>query len=126
MNAFKPLVLPEMQSKIDKLGWCCYISGGSIPNAVYALVEERLSKPVNKANEAYEKLNAFYTANSATITSTAGALASAVNLDVKSIENTITMFAETSAILMKGLDALGQLHPFVGGSYFFIYCCTHG
>ncbi|KAJ7869275.1 hypothetical protein B0H14DRAFT_2571888 [Mycena olivaceomarginata] len=81
MNAFKPLVLPEMQSKIDKLGWCCYISGGSIPNAVYALVEERLSKPVNKANEAYEKLNAFYTANSATITR---------------------------------LDALGQLHPFVG------------
>ncbi|KAJ6579585.1 hypothetical protein DFH09DRAFT_1246123 [Mycena vulgaris] len=52
--------------------------------------------------------------NVATISSAGGALASAVNLDVKSIENTITTFAETSAVLMKGLDALGQLHPFVG------------
>ncbi|KAJ7131765.1 hypothetical protein C8R43DRAFT_895670, partial [Mycena crocata] len=59
-------------------------------------------------------LNTFYAANSVTITSAASALASAVNLDVKSIENTITTFAETSAVLMKGLDALGQLHPFVG------------
>ncbi|KAJ7162376.1 hypothetical protein C8R46DRAFT_904554 [Mycena filopes] len=37
-----------------------------------------------------------------------------MNVDVKSIESTITAFAETSAVLMKGLDALGQLHPFVG------------
>ncbi|KAJ7034088.1 hypothetical protein C8F04DRAFT_956948, partial [Mycena alexandri] len=59
-------------------------------------------------------LNAFYTANSTAINSAGSALASAANLDVKSIENTITTFAETSAVLMKGLDALGQLHPFVG------------
>ncbi|KAJ7762637.1 hypothetical protein B0H16DRAFT_1311844, partial [Mycena metata] len=58
-------------------------------------------------------LNAFYTANSSAISSAGNALASAANLDVKSIENTITTFAETSAVLMKGLDALGQLHPFV-------------
>lgn len=72
---------------------------------------------MNKANDAYEKLNTFYTANAATISTAAGALASAVNLDVKSIEATITSFAETSAVLMKGLDALGQVHPFVGSSY---------
>ncbi|KAJ7657340.1 hypothetical protein DFH06DRAFT_991084, partial [Mycena polygramma] len=59
-------------------------------------------------------LNAFYTANSATISTAASALSSAVNLDVKSIENTISTFAETSAVLMKGLDALGSVHPFVG------------
>ncbi|KAJ7151760.1 hypothetical protein C8R43DRAFT_886602, partial [Mycena crocata] len=59
-------------------------------------------------------LNAFYTANATTISSAATALASAVNLDMKGIENTITTFAETSAVLMKGLDALGQVHPFVG------------
>jgi hypothetical protein len=76
--------------------------------------EERLSDPVNKASDAYEKLNAFYTANSATITS----VTSAVNLDVKSIESSIKTFAETSAVLMKGLDALGSVHPFVGSSYF--------
>ncbi|KAJ6573432.1 hypothetical protein DFH09DRAFT_916098 [Mycena vulgaris] len=78
------------------------------------LAEDKLSVPVGKASEAYETLNAFYTANAATISSAAGALASAVNLDVKSIENTITTFAETSTVLIKGLDALGQLHPFVG------------
>jgi hypothetical protein len=80
-------------------------------------VEDRLGAPIGKAGDAYEKLNTFYTANSATITSAAGSLAAAVNLDVKSIENTITTFAETSAILMKGLDALGQVHPFVGGAF---------
>jgi hypothetical protein len=73
---------------------------------------------VGKASEAYENLNAFYTANSAVISSAAGALASAANLDVKSIESTITTFAETSAVLIKGLDALGQLHPFVGSACF--------
>lgn len=80
-------------------------------------VEERLGAPIGKASDAYEKLNTFYSANSATITSAAGSLAAAVNLDVKSIENTITTFAETSAVLMKGLDALGQVHPFVGGAF---------
>ncbi|KAJ7124548.1 hypothetical protein C8R44DRAFT_704054 [Mycena epipterygia] len=95
MSAFQAVDLPEMQTKIDG-------------------IEEKLSAPVAKATEAYDKLNAFYTANSATISSAGSALASAVNLDVKSIENTITTFAETSAVLLKGLDALGQLHPFVG------------
>ncbi|KAJ6594849.1 hypothetical protein B0H19DRAFT_1096915 [Mycena capillaripes] len=95
-KAFTAFELPSTQSKIDKL-------------------EDRLTEPVDKANEAYEKLNTFYTANAATISTAAGALASAVNLDVHSIEATITSFAESSAVLMKGLDALGNLHPFVGG-----------
>ncbi|KAJ6608452.1 hypothetical protein B0H10DRAFT_1815812 [Mycena sp. CBHHK59/15] len=72
--------------------------------------EDKLRAP----SDAYEKLNTFYTANAATINSAGSALASAVNLDVAGIEHTITTFAETSAVLMKGLDALGQLHPFVG------------
>ncbi|KAJ7065527.1 hypothetical protein C8F01DRAFT_982091, partial [Mycena amicta] len=56
-------------------------------------------------------LNSFFVANSATINSAASAL---LDVDVKSIESAITSFAETSAVLMKGLDALSQLHPFVG------------
>ncbi|KAJ7140785.1 hypothetical protein C8R44DRAFT_237363 [Mycena epipterygia] len=95
MSAFAAVELPVSQNQIDK-------------------IENQLSVPLGKANDAYDTLNTFYTANAATISSAAGALASAVNLDVKSIENTITTFAETSAVLMKGLDALGQLHPFVG------------
>ncbi|KAJ7090797.1 hypothetical protein B0H15DRAFT_836939 [Mycena belliarum] len=93
--AFATAELPAAQRSIDR-------------------IEDKLSVPIGNATEAYETLNAFYTANAATISSAAGALALAVNVDVKSIENTITTFAETSAVMIKGLDALGQLHPFVG------------
>ncbi|KAJ7642875.1 hypothetical protein B0H17DRAFT_1148724, partial [Mycena rosella] len=88
MAAFTAVELPATQSQIDK-------------------IEDKLGVPIGKTSDAYETLNSFYTANAATISSAAGALASAVNLDVKSIENTITTFAETSAVLIKGLDALG-------------------
>ncbi|KAJ7347472.1 hypothetical protein DFH08DRAFT_699735 [Mycena albidolilacea] len=40
-------------------------------------------------------------------------VASTVNLDPKAIESNISRFAETSKALMKGLDVLGQLHPFI-------------
>ncbi|KAJ7230020.1 hypothetical protein GGX14DRAFT_581900 [Mycena pura] len=94
-SAFAPVALPSSQDRIDR-------------------IEDKLSVPIGDANDAYEKLNAFFTANASTISSVGNALASAANLDVKSIENTITKFAETSSVLMKGLDALGQVHPFVG------------
>jgi hypothetical protein len=44
-------------------------------------------------------------------------LASTVNLDPKAIERNIGRFAETSKVLMKGLDVLGQLHPFINGTH---------
>ncbi|KAJ7457844.1 hypothetical protein FB451DRAFT_1509189 [Mycena latifolia] len=97
--AFAAVDLPGRKARSIKSPW---------------IVEDRLSVPIGKASEAYETLNTFYTANASTISSAASALASAANIDVKSIENTITTFAETSAVVMKGLDALGQLHPFVG------------
>jgi hypothetical protein len=76
-------------------------------------------------SKAYHNLNKFYKANSATISSAAGAFASALNLDVKSFENTIATFAETSAVLIKGLDTLGQLHPFVGSVCFAFHVTPH-
>jgi hypothetical protein len=101
MAAFQPVELSVNQAKIDKIG-------------------DRLEAGATKTSLAFDNLNAFYTANSAMINTAANALASAVNLDVKSIESTMTTFSETSAVLMKGLDALGQVHPFVGGTCFFI------
>ncbi|KAJ6608432.1 hypothetical protein B0H10DRAFT_2226840 [Mycena sp. CBHHK59/15] len=93
--AFAPTALPARQAVVDAL-------------------EDKLGAPTSAASDAYEKLNTFYTANAAVISTAGSALASAANLDVAGIEHTITTFAETSAVLMKGLDALGQLHPFVG------------
>ncbi|KAJ7899749.1 hypothetical protein B0H13DRAFT_1883743 [Mycena leptocephala] len=50
----------------------------------------------------------------AAINSAGSALPLAVTLDVQSIERTITKFAEASAIIMKGLEALEKVHPFIG------------
>ncbi|KAJ6530320.1 hypothetical protein B0H19DRAFT_482579 [Mycena capillaripes] len=93
LSAFAPVELPASQDRIDNM-------------------EDKLSAPVGEASDAYEKLNTFYTANQSAIDSAGSALAS--DLNVKSLENAITTFAETSKVLMKGLDVLGQLHPFVG------------
>ncbi|KAK0505331.1 hypothetical protein EDD18DRAFT_1060761, partial [Armillaria luteobubalina] len=55
----------------------------------------------------------WYTANESAIASAATAISS-LSLDTKSIDSALSSFVETSEVVMKGLDALGQLHPFVG------------
>ncbi|CAK5271846.1 unnamed protein product [Mycena citricolor] len=77
-------------------------------------IEDKLSVPINQSNDTYTTLQTFYTANAAVINTASSALAATANIDVKSIEATIARFAETSAVIMKGLDALGAVHPFVG------------
>ncbi|KAJ7856000.1 hypothetical protein B0H13DRAFT_1543536, partial [Mycena leptocephala] len=59
-------------------------------------------------------LQDFYISNEAAINSAGSALPLAVTLDVQSIERTITKFAQTSAIIMKGLETLEKVHPFIG------------
>ncbi|KAK0213335.1 hypothetical protein DFS33DRAFT_1249993, partial [Desarmillaria ectypa] len=58
-------------------------------------------------------LNTWYAVNESAIASAATAISS-LSLDTKSIDSALSSFAETSEVVMKGLDALGQLHPFVG------------
>ncbi|KAK0475513.1 hypothetical protein IW261DRAFT_1340555, partial [Armillaria novae-zelandiae] len=58
-------------------------------------------------------LSTWYAANESAIMSTATAISS-LSLDTKSIDSALSSFVETSEVVMKGLDALGQLHPFVG------------
>ncbi len=62
----------------------------------------------------YTSLNTWYAANESAIASAATAISS-LSLDTKSIDSALSSFVETSDVVMKGLDALGQLHPFVGG-----------
>ncbi|KAK0462478.1 uncharacterized protein EV420DRAFT_1265318 [Desarmillaria tabescens] len=61
----------------------------------------------------YASFNTWYAANESAISSAATAISS-LSLDTKSIDSALNSFAETSEVVMKGLDALGQLHPFVG------------
>ncbi|CAK5271410.1 unnamed protein product [Mycena citricolor] len=77
-------------------------------------IEDKLSVPINSTNDTYTTLQTFYTTNAAVINTASSALAATADIDVKSIEATIARFAETSAVIMKGLDALGAVHPFVG------------
>lgn len=71
---------------------------------------------VGQVNDAYHRLQAFYAENALTINNAGNMVASTVNLDPKAIESNISRFAETSKVLMKGLDVLGQLHPFINST----------
>jgi hypothetical protein len=57
-------------------------------------------------------VNQFYTANKTSITAAATGFAS---LDNKAIENAISKFTETAKVVINGLDALAQVHPFIAG-----------
>ncbi|CAK5271426.1 unnamed protein product [Mycena citricolor] len=89
--AFSSASLPSKQQKIDDS-------------------EDQASK----ASDAFMKLQTFYDTNTAAIQEASQGLAAAANLDIHSVEASITRFAETSTVIMSGLDALGAVHPFIG------------
>ncbi|CAK5270937.1 unnamed protein product [Mycena citricolor] len=91
--AFSSASLPSKQQKIDDS-------------------EDQASK----ASDAFMKLQTFYDTNTAAIQEASQGLAAAANLDIHSVEASITGFAETSTVIMNGLDALGAVHPFIGGA----------
>ncbi|KAJ7056300.1 hypothetical protein C8F01DRAFT_1029337, partial [Mycena amicta] len=76
--------------------------------------EETLSAPIKRADDAYEKMKSFYAAHASAFNSAGSALVSEAHLDPKAIENNLNQFADTSKVIMKGLDILGTLHPFIG------------
>lgn len=57
-------------------------------------------------------LNNFYDANCSLLSSAAAGLSS---LDDKIVDHAITSFSESVKVVMSGLDALAQVHPFIGG-----------
>ncbi|CAK5270944.1 unnamed protein product [Mycena citricolor] len=103
--------LSASQQKIDRIG----VESFSIQKLDLTLsIEDKLSVPINQTKDTYATLQTFCTANAAVLNTASSALAAAANIDVKSIEATISRFAETSAVVMKGLDVLMAVHPFVG------------
>ncbi|KAH8830312.1 hypothetical protein DL96DRAFT_1707144 [Flagelloscypha sp. PMI_526] len=98
-------------------------------NTVESAVEEafhaahtdtQLSKPqamfdriLDHGTDAFTKVNDFYTSNSDTIASAASNLASA-NTNIAQFEDAVSGFTDVAKTLITGLDALAQLHPFVG------------
>ena len=61
----------------------------------------------------------FYEANETSIKTTAPAVASAVG--TMAIENGVRSFSEGSKILMKALDGISQVHPFIAGNPYAVY-----
>ncbi|KAJ7192237.1 hypothetical protein GGX14DRAFT_480287 [Mycena pura] len=76
--------------------------------------EETLSAPIKRVDDTYEQMKSFYTANASAFNSAGSALVSDTHLDPKAIEDKLNRFAETSKVIMQGLDILGKLHPFLG------------
>lgn len=67
------------------------------------------------------------TADKATIESTVKemAIATSAAMDAKAVERGVLDFVENTKVLMKGLDEVAKLHPFVAGrfSHFFLKNC---
>lgn len=78
---------------------------------------DQVSNVVCKTQSAYESVNAFYSANQSVFAAAASSLAN-LNGDSTLIEATMSAFTEYCPIVLKGLDSLGQLHPFIGGTWF--------
>ncbi|KAJ7057588.1 hypothetical protein C8F01DRAFT_1371722 [Mycena amicta] len=77
-----------------------------------ALLEPHARLENRQTNDAYNRLNAFFKANSSAIRSAGTGLSS--DDDVKALDKRITTFTETAKLILDGLDVLGQLHPAVG------------
>ncbi|KAJ7057598.1 hypothetical protein C8F01DRAFT_1306379 [Mycena amicta] len=76
------------------------------------LLEPHAPMEDRQTNDAYNRLNAFFTANSSTIRNAGTGLSS--DDDAKALDKRITTFTETAKLILDGLDVLGQLHPAVG------------
>ncbi|TFK63878.1 hypothetical protein BDN72DRAFT_826239 [Pluteus cervinus] len=61
----------------------------------------------------FEFVKTFFEENQETIKSTATGLASLTS-EGRSIESAVSSFAETAKVVIKGLDALAQVHPAIG------------
>lgn len=71
--------------------------------------------PGANSADPYKSVNAFYDANADIIAPRSRNIADS-GTDDRQIENSINGFPETSQVLIKGLTALGRLHPFIGGT----------
>ncbi|KAJ6548552.1 hypothetical protein B0H19DRAFT_952740 [Mycena capillaripes] len=101
------------ENKLDKAG--ALIDG--LPSSrilICSISEETLSAPIKRVDDAYEQMKSFYTANASAFNSAGSALVSDTHLDPQAIEDKLNRFAETSKVIMQGLDILGKLHPFLG------------
>lgn len=76
-----------------------------------------VSSPVSKAVDALESFNDWYEDNQATVLEAATSITS-LDIDSKGVENAISAFGETARVIIKGLDVLSELHPFIAGTPF--------
>ncbi|KAF7370161.1 Protein kinase domain-containing protein [Mycena sanguinolenta] len=74
--------------------------------------EDRQDK-IDTREPAFERLNTYFLDNASTISNAGDALTAVFNSDVKSIASKIARIAESSKVLIAGLEELAKVHPFV-------------
>lgn len=67
-------------------------------------------------SNAFKLVNDFYDAHNEVVASKSRNIAGP-DADAKLIDDSLNGFSESTRVLLKGLTALGQLHPFVAGSF---------
>ncbi|KAF5375182.1 hypothetical protein D9758_000034 [Tetrapyrgos nigripes] len=75
----------------------------------------QMNKAITESSDNATNLNTWFMANSAVLSSAGSILA---NIDSKTVDTTITKFSETTKVVMDGLTALQQIHPFLGAAIF--------
>lgn len=115
--AFHPPGLVIQENKLDKASALI----DELPSSrilICWISEETLTAPIKRVDDTYEQMKSFYTANASAFNSAGSALVTDIHLDPQAIEDKLNRFAETSKVIMQGLDILGKLHPFLGGEFF--------
>jgi hypothetical protein len=85
--------------------------------------EDKITSAQNPESPLLPLAKDFYSDNKDSFTSITGAITggAAAHIDLGAIEAKVKVFEEASKVLMKGLDEVAKVHPFVGGSKFFSY-----
>ncbi|THV00737.1 hypothetical protein K435DRAFT_718738 [Dendrothele bispora CBS 962.96] len=78
-------------------------------------IAERVEEAAEGPISAYEALSDFYEENEEAIKSAAETIAS-LEVDSKTLESTISAFSETSKVVIAGLEALSEVHPFISAA----------
>ncbi|KAF8824770.1 hypothetical protein HHX47_DHR7000651 [Lentinula edodes] len=76
-------------------------------------ISEKVSDAITRPQSSYDSMMSFYNENQPALAAAAATLVN-LNGELKDIEATMSTFIEYCPIVVRGLELLSQLHPFIG------------
>lgn len=116
--AFSDRKLSKGQQDVDNASMSVSIhASATVCSSCLPSPVNTIESTITSAQAQYDAVNGYFTANAGTITSAVNVITESV--DLKVVENAISQFEEVAGVLVRGLDELAKLHPFVGGKRLF-------